>query len=288
VDLSKQYIIQSLTAASNNLRLNSQQIEVVALLREAIQHSDDIANDILEMKKITQLSTFAIRLNEIHNFLTQGKVDFFKISEKFKEHSQYLIRDLNHLLETVNPDSFKSALKVLKGDTEEEVQEEKEIDVDLSKREADPEDLVIKESEALKAEFIMEDDSDEDEAYQNFEETILAPIKSVDTLLGNIAFGKINNEEIIKYANVMNRNASLSEKIGFDIIANMHSTISMALQFIKTGNLRSSTNVVEEIRACLIVIVAIIKGKEVDITNYLKKAEGFGKKIQLISKESIR
>ncbi len=127
MDLAKQYIIQSLTAASNNLRLNSQQIEVVALLREAIQHSDDIANDILEMKKITQLSTFAIRLNEIHNFLTQGKVDFFKISEKFKEHSQYLIRDLNHLLETVNPDSFKAALKVLKGETEKRYKRKKKL-----------------------------------------------------------------------------------------------------------------------------------------------------------------
>ncbi len=287
MDLVKQYIIQSLTAASNNLRLNSQQIEVVALLREMIQNSDDIVNDIWEMKKITQLSTFAIRLNEIHNFLTQGKIDFFKISEKFKEHSQYLVRDLNHLLETVNPDSFKTALKVLRGETDEKEQEGKEIDVDLSRREADPEDLVIKESEALKAEFIMEDDNDEDEAYHNFEQIILEPIKSVDTLLKNITLKKINNVEIIKYANVMNRNASLSEKIGFDIIANMHSTISMALQFIKAGNLQPSTNVIEEMRACLIVIVAIIKGKEVDITNYLKKAEGFGKKIQLISKEGV-
>ena len=287
MDLVKQYIIQSLAAASNNLRLNSQQIEVVALLRETIQNSDDIANDILEMKKITQLSTFAIRLNEIHNFLTQGKIDFFKISEKFKEHSQYLIRDLNYLLETVNPDSFKAVLKVLKGETDEEKQEAKEIDVDLSKREVDTEDLVIKESESLKAEFIMEDDSDEDEAYHNFENTILEPIKSVDALLENIASGKINNEEILKYANVMNRNAIISDKIGFDIIANMHSTISMALQFIKTGNLPPSTNVVEEMRSCLIVIVAIIKGKEVDITNYLKKAEGFDKKIQLINKEGV-
>jgi len=287
VDLVKQYIIQSLTAASNNLRLNSQQIEVVALLREAIQNSDDIANDIWEMKKITQLSTFAIRLNEIHNFLTQGKVDFFKISEKFKEHSQYLIRDLNHLLETVNPESFKAALKVLKGEIEQVEKEEKEIDVDFSKREADPEDLVIMESEAMKAEFIMEDDKDDEEAYYNFEETILEPIKLVDELLDNINLDKINHDEIIRYENVMSRNASVSEKIGFDIIANMHSTISKALQFIRLGSLTPSADVIEAIRACLIVIVAIIKGKEVDITNYLKKAEGFGKKIQLISKESV-
>ena len=287
MDLVKQYIIQSLTAASNNLRLNSQQIEVVALLRETIQNSEDIENDIWEMKKVTQLSTFAIRLHEIHNFLTQGKVDFFKISEKFKEHSQYLIRDLNHLLETVNPDSFKAALKVLNKETGDEEQEEKEIDVDLSKREADPEDLVIMESEARKAEFIMEDDRDDDEEYYNFEETILEPIKSVDELLDNISLGKINSEDIIKYTDIMSRNAAVSEKIGFDIIANMHNTISKAFQFIRLGNLSPSSDVIEAMRSCLIVIVAIIKGKEVDISNYLKKAEGFGKKIQLISKESV-
>jgi hypothetical protein len=40
--------------------------------------------------------------------------------------------------------------------------------------------------------------------------------------------------------------------------------------------------VIEALRACLIVIVAVVKGKEVDITNYLNKAEEFGKKIQSI------
>ncbi len=285
MDLVKQYIIQSLTAASNNLRLNTQQIEVVALLRETIQNSDELAEDIFAMKKITQLSTFAIRLQELHNFLTQGKVDFFKISEKFKEHSQYLLKDLNHLLETVNPESFKRALIILKGESAEVMN--KEIDIDLSKRESDTDDLVIKESEALKADFIMEDDTDEDDAYQNFEETILEPIKLVDALLKGISLGEADFNEVKKFADVMDKNASISEKIGFDIIAKMHRTTSLALQHIFTGSLSPSGNVIDAIRSCLIVIVAIIKEKEVDITNYLKKAESFGKKIQLISKEGI-
>jgi len=41
-------------------------------------------------------------------------------------------------------------------------------------------------------------------------------------------------------------------------------------------------DVVDALRACLIVIVAVVKGKEVDITNYLNRAEEFGKRIKII------
>ena len=66
MDLIKQYIVQSIAAASNNLRLSTEKIEVVALLREAIVKSDNLEEDIKNMKKITELSTLAIRLNDIY------------------------------------------------------------------------------------------------------------------------------------------------------------------------------------------------------------------------------
>ena len=91
MDLIKVYLIQSITSAANNLRLNAQQIEVVGLLRETIITSKDVGAEFLKMKKSTELSKLAIRLNEIYSFLTQGKVDFVKISEQFREHSRYLI-----------------------------------------------------------------------------------------------------------------------------------------------------------------------------------------------------
>jgi len=83
MDLIKQYIVQSVTAASNNLRLNTHQLEAVGLLRESLLKSDDILSEIEKMKSITELSTLAIRLNEIYNFLSQKRIDFFKISEQF-------------------------------------------------------------------------------------------------------------------------------------------------------------------------------------------------------------
>ncbi len=94
MDLIKHYINQSITIASNNLRLNNQQIEVVALLKETINASDNLSDDLINMKKITELSLLAIRLNEIYNSLTQNPIDFLKVSDQFKEHSRYLIKDL--------------------------------------------------------------------------------------------------------------------------------------------------------------------------------------------------
>ena len=68
-DFVKQYIVQSISVAANNLRLSTEKIEVVALLRDAIVKSEDVESDIREMKKITELSTLAIRLNEILSYL---------------------------------------------------------------------------------------------------------------------------------------------------------------------------------------------------------------------------
>ena len=65
MNLIKQYIIQSITNAANSLRLSTQKIEVVGLLKELISKSEDLEADIIKMKKITQFSTLAIRLNEI-------------------------------------------------------------------------------------------------------------------------------------------------------------------------------------------------------------------------------
>lgn len=277
MDLIKQYITQSITAASNNLRLNSQQIEIVALLKNAINKSEDLGNDLITMKKITELSTLAIRLNEIYNFLTQNQIDLLKISDKFKEHSSFLIKDLSHMLENVTPASFQKSLEKLykKPDNQDEIK------VDLSKRIIEDDLFAKQEQIKLKERLVLEDSSDdEDLFFQNYESIILKPIKPLDNLLKSISGNEeIDYNQIQQFEKIMNQNSALSSKIGFDIIANMHSIIAKALKSIKTRNLMPGKEVIENIRACMIVIVAVVKGKEVDITNYLNKAEDFGNQL---------
>lgn len=282
MDFVKQYIVQSISAASNNLRLNNQKIEVVALLREFIVKSENIEEDIKQMKKITELSTLAIRLNDIYKYLKGSQIDLLKMSEKFKEHSQYLIKDLNAMLETVTPPIFKMALDKMKG---YKVQEKAgdNISVDLSKRNGGTPAFEKSETDILKEKYIMEEDREEEDVFfQNYENEILKPIKPIDAMLKKLAENESSAEQLNSFAKIMRNNGELSEKIGFDIIANMHKIIAQALMLIKTRDLMPGVDVIESMRACLIVIVAVVRGKEVDITNYLNRAEEFGQEIQTI------
>ena len=293
MELTKQYIIQCISAASNNLRLSTQKIEIVALLRETIAKSDNLESDFKSMKKITELSTFAIRLNEIYSYLNQSQIDVIKLSDKFKEHSQFLIKDLSHMLDMVNPVTFKSALEKLNYKTEDEVTINQNVNapspigngisIDLSRRKSD--DSIFEESEnkKLKEKLILEDDKDDDDIFfQNYESEILKSIKPIDSLLKQIGKAELNDEELISLAKLMKYNGDNSAKKNFDIIENMHWIVSKALLLLKNHDLTQNKNIIESIRACLIVIVALVRGKEVDISNYLNKAEEFGREIQSI------
>jgi len=293
MDLIKQYIIQSLSAASNNLRLSTEKIEVVALLREVIVRSNDLHSDIKAMKKVTELSTLAIRLNEIYNYLTQGQIDLFKLSDKFKEHSQFLIKDLSHMLDMVSPGTFKKAIEKLAENREtgpgkipEKQSEQKNKDglsIDLSKRQPDENVFVKPETEIIKEKLIFEEEKDDESLFiQNYESEILKPVKPIDNLLKQLSKNEYNPEDLINYAKLMKVNGEMSAKIGFDIISNMHRILAKSLFLIRIRELMPGREVIEAMRACLIVIVAVVKGKEVDITNYLNRAEEFGKKIQSI------
>ncbi len=286
MDLLKNYINQSITIAANNLRLNNQQIEIVALLKEAIIKSENLSDDLINMKKVTELSTLAIRLNEIYNSLTQNQIDFLKISDQFKEHSRYLIKDLGHMLDVCTTTSFKTAIEKIKGD---DVYPKEIIKVDLSKRNYDEEPFDKSETDEIKEEIIFNqlEDSEDEELIQNFESTILNPIKPLDNLLKRLSENDIEYDELIKFTKTMEDNAALSRKIGFEILSGMHKIISKALTLIKNRDLMPGKEVIESLRACLIVIVAVVRGKDVDINNYLNKAEQFGNQIiKIKSKEN--
>ena len=293
MDIVKQYLVQCISTAANNLRLNSQKIEIVSMLRDIIVKSNDLDADIRIMKKITELSTLAIRFNEIYSYLSQPQIDLFKFSEKIKEHSSILIKDMSHMLDMVSPDSFKIAIEKLRPLSKEEVKNialpvfetvNNSIKVDLSKRKTDPDVFEKSENEIIKEKIIMDEENDnEDLFFQNYESEILKPIKSIDSLLKQIASFNVAQDEIFCWANLMKTNGDLSAKIGFEIIANMHRILSKAFTLIGTKELVPKPEVIESMRASLIVIVAVIKGKEVDITTYLNRAEEFGRKIQILN-----
>lgn len=279
MNLVKQYIIQCISNATNSLRLSTQKIEVVALLRELISNSENLELDIKKMKTITPFSTLAIRLYEIYNFL-QGQVEMNRLSEKFREHSQYLIKDLNHMLDIVNPALFKEAMDKINPEANQE--QDEIIKLDLSKRKAEDVSFKDSEREKLKEKIIMDEEKEEDIFFQNYETNILNPIKPLDSILKSLSEGGTDEKEITDFVDILQHNAEISDKAGFVIIANMHKIVARALRLIKCGELKPDKHVIESMRSCLIVIVAVVRGKEIDITNYLNRAEEFGDSIETL------
>src|SRR5574338_701329 len=277
MNLIKQYIIQSITSAANSLRLSTQKIEVVVLLKELISRSDDLESDIKRMKKITQFSTLAIRLNDIYNFLTQAQVDMSRLSDQFRDHSQSLIKDLNNMLEMVSPVSFKEAVNNL--NDKRDADSGKEISIDLSGRSTDDIQFESDDGETIKEKIIMDEEKGDDVFFQNYESTVLKPIKPLDAMLKNLSDGQTDENDLISFADTLTHNAEVSNRAGFEIIANMHKIVAKALRLINCNNLPPDKETIESMRACLIVIVAVVRGKEVDITNYLNRAEEFGERI---------
>jgi hypothetical protein len=293
MDFAKQYIIQTISSAANNLRLSTEKIEVVALLREAIANSNNVGQQIRQMKKVTEFSTFAIRLNDIYDYLTSSPVDLFRLSDKIKDHSQFLIKDLSSMLDMVNPATFRTALeKISESETiTYSTESNNEIRSDLSKRNIQIKPVgnisvrrIKTETDIEKENIIFEDDKPEEENFfQNYETEILKPIKPIDRMLKRLSEGEPGDpDELNSFAQKMTNNGELSAKIGFEIIANMHHVLSKAMMLIKVRELMPGKDVIESMRACLIVIVAVVKGKEVDITSYLNRAEEFGSEIQSI------
>jgi hypothetical protein len=206
-------------------------------------------------------------------------VDFVKISEQFREHSRYLIRDLSQFLESVSPQVYMDAFnKINDGNT-------RIIDVELVDRSKLAGQLMVNEEEDQSKTGVAKDFNQPTISLLDFEKRILEPIKSLDEILKGLNSGIMNLKNLNDYSEIMEDNASLSNQRGLEILSKMHKIVASAFNEIIKGSLIVDKSVIESLRACLIVIVAVVKKKEVDISGYLNRSEGFAKKYL---KESIQ
>jgi hypothetical protein len=309
MDLIKQYIVQTISTAANNLRLSSEKIEVVSMLKEVISDSDNLEADLKHMKKITELSTIGIRLHRTHSFLTEEKIDFARLSETFKEQSKWLVNDLSHLLDMVTPQSFKEILeRTLTKKVEIEEPQEQELSIDLSKRDTKEDDFefviidkkVEQEQSESKDEATNKESSgvinsdekkiiekSEDKKEPRFEDIILKTVNSVDALLETIINNQTTNNELKPYLLKLEENKKLSIEHNLYLVANMHAILFDCLSFINGKVYSINEEVIDYMRSCLIVIAAIVKHKEVDISNYLNKAEILAAKIKKVKEKEL-
>ncbi|MFH0734416.1 MAG: hypothetical protein V1773_09085 [bacterium] len=274
MEISKLYVIQCITLASSNLRLNSDKIASVTLFKEYLTKKENLLEIFQKMKKVTEFSKIAIHLNEILNYSADPKLDFLKLSERFKEHIVLIGRDLSAFLDAVTPVQLKNVLDEF----------EKNLNLSSSSNSSAGQIKINdekKETDRLKEEYIFdEEEVVEDYNFEQYQKTVLNPIKELDGFLERLENMETTYDEMDKYYQLMDKNSILSQKAGFEIITNMHSYFAGTLKLIMDSKLAADHLTMEKMRACLIVIAALIREKEVDITSYLNKAESLGKMLQ--------
>ncbi len=253
MDIRKQYLIQAVTVASNNLRLTSEKIETIVLLKRFLADTADLERAIAKMKKITALSKLGIKMGEIYNYIDGSSVDFLKLSEKFKEQSHNIIRQLNDFLEVTGAESLKVIL------------------AGIDEKEEDPEKDNEEQSEEKEE---GEPDKKKDPADDKIKRT-LEIVKKVNVLLDKYNRDEFTEEDIdlciLELYDLVSLVRSLNKDAG-----RMSRIASTALIMIRDDELKATKENIEYIRACLIVIVARVRGKEVDISDYSRLAEQFG------------
>jgi hypothetical protein len=277
MEFDKQYLSQLISVSANNLRLSSEKIEAVGLLKEMLLNPAPLEDRLKHMKKVTEFAKLAIRLSEIYNYLHQNRIDFLAISDKFKEQSTALSKEIGAVLDSGNITQLKSAIfkveSFLASDRKDAPAPQKELPVFKP---------VHVEEEKITEILREEEDFPDELSFSEYESAIMKPIKNLDSLFKRIGNEEIHHEEYTNFAKVLLRNAALSDKFGTDIISNMLRIVAKSLLLIRGRELMPGKEIIEAMRACLIVIVALVKNKEVDISVYLNKAEDFSRKIKMI------
>jgi|SRR5690554_2462322 len=261
IEFVKQYLVQIISYTAGNLRLNSTQIEAMALFKELILKSDNLEEDLKRMKKVTEFSTLAIKLYDFYSVLTNNTIDISTVSDKFRQQSQLIIKDVNQFLYYAGNSNLKHLFDKVRGEKQQE--------------EVKPEE---------EAEKIRKNEN----SFSHFEETILNPIKPLDSFLNELIDKDEIPEKIDEYIETMKTNSELSKKNGFEILSGMNSIVADTFTLLKNKELKPDKETIESLRACLIVIAAVVRGKEVNISDYLTRAGNFGKKINSIKNKDVK
>ncbi len=239
----REYIVQAFVNSANDLRLNSHRVVLINMIKDFLYKCEDIDFGIAELKKITEFSKFAIRLGQL-NLFTKQKPDFLLISSIIKSESQSLIPIIQQMLDSLSVEFANEKLL--------EIKEKFNSDVPLKKVEVNKDASVEKEE---------------------LRKSILSFIRKADVLLSE--FDNDENDVVIK-DEILSELSFLRSRLiilNNDLVDNMFSIFDSLLAELQNDENREE--IIEALRASMIVIVATIREKDVDLKPFIERAMNF-------------
>ncbi len=230
----KEYIIQTYENAAENLRLVSKRLINHTLIKEFLTECAELERAVSEMKKITAFAKFAIKLGNVIEY-THSVPNFAELSAEMTKQVNELIPIVREVFDDFDPDDLAEKLNVLRGELSHPEKAQSENDF---------------------AESALE---------------ILNLIRSVDEYLNLCVTGNISSDDKENFMEIVNRINALLESFDDPLISEMKNIFNELFgEIIARGSSRPDE--IEAMRACLIVIVAKLKKKEVDVSQFIELA----------------
>ncbi len=298
MDFVKNYMISALSEASKKLRLNPEKVEVLHRVEEWIGKRENLGEDIAILKRITETSRLAIRLQDINNYLNFEKIDYKKFSEKFLEHCNFLVTDLEFLLLNVNQSTIRKILErveTIKDYKAEYPNLHIKIELDQTneigpsaythagKRRSmkidpvvEPElPLVHTEPARIGKRALIEKEKD----------FLYGPIKDLEELIRRMGKEDFRSSEVFKFSDIFSERVKFCKKNGLDELLPAYENITMALRYIYNKEMHVSRDVIELFRAAMIVIVSEVRGLQHDIAEYKLRNQIFTETLKVYKKD---
>lgn len=294
MDIVKNYIISAINEASNKLRLNPEKIQILNSLEEWISSRENLNADIQVLKRITETSKLSIRLQDITNYLSFEKIDYKKFSEKFLEHSLFLVADLDFLLLSVNTLSFKKILnrvETLKSLKMEEQSHNLKIELDQAAEEFQKVQKAASGKRSMKIEKKLEpelpliyEDPPKKEKRKLIEEErdfLYAPLKDLEELLQRMKKEDFRSSEVFRFSDIFEERLKFCKLHGLKELIDAYSNLAGALLLIYNKEMTVNKDILDYFRAAMIVVVTEIRGLDHDITEYRLRNQLFTESLKV-------
>jgi hypothetical protein len=250
------------------------QFEEEKLESEKEKVEDDELTNKIEETPFTEIETTndqleEIQKEEIEEFLTQT-------SSEQEIESPDLNEGISNLSETVQ----ETADQHIEEKLDEEISVEK-----FEEKEEEFREESLEEVENISNAFQTNQNELSGTLFLDFEKLILDNILRVDEFLGKALKNESTEEEILKLIDEAQRCLQLAKELHHDVISELIKVYLLSLVAIKDHKIFVDKNNSDLIRSTMIVLVSLIKGREIDLEPFMKKHNSLKAKLQQLQYE---
>jgi len=133
------------------------------------------------------------------------------------------------------------------------------------------EELDTTDKDSTSEELIRTIKEENNNLYLDFEKLVLDNILEVDEFLNQVLNQKFDDEQILKLIQKAYRSFQLAEELNFTLISELIKVYWLSLVAIRDNNLRPDKFTSDLIRSTLIILVTLIKQRDIDLEPFMQK-----------------